>query len=149
MLIREFIPQDLERVYEIEKMSFSDPYDINILKQLYDIGCGFLVAENNKYIVGYILFWAINENEGHIISLAIDKYNKRLKIGTKLLKTAILVFKSFNISKINLEVKIQNKEAIEFYKSFGFRCIEKIEDYYEDGSDALKLFLDINELKHS
>lgn len=73
MIIREFVPNDLKRVCEIEKMSFDESYELNMFKQLYDIGAGFLVAEDDGYVVGYVLFWIKYENEGHIISLAVDK----------------------------------------------------------------------------
>ncbi|KZX15192.1 mycothiol acetyltransferase [Methanobrevibacter cuticularis] len=143
MIIREFRPFDLRRVHEIEKMSFSEPYEIEILKQLFDMGSGFLVAQQKNLIVGYIIFWAIEEDQGHIISLAVDPKYKRLKVGSQLLKTTIDIFKNFNIFKISLEVKSQNKEAITFYKSLGFKCREKISNYYEDGSDAYKLYLNL------
>lgn len=42
MIIREFVPNDLKRVCEIEKMSFDESYELNMFKQLYDIGAGFL-----------------------------------------------------------------------------------------------------------
>ena len=47
MIIREFVPNDLKRVCEIEKMSFDESYELNMFKQLYDIGAGFLVAEDD------------------------------------------------------------------------------------------------------
>lgn len=56
MIIREFVPNDLKRVCEIEKMSFDESYELNMFKQLYDIGAGFLVAEDKGYVVGYVLF---------------------------------------------------------------------------------------------
>ena len=142
MIIREFRLKDLRRVYEIEEMSFSEPYDINILKQLHDFGAGFLVAQVENYIVGYILFWIIEEDRGHIISLAVDQNYKREKIGTKLINTAIVTFTNFNIFKISLEVKAQNTEALEFYKSIGFKILEKVPNYYEDDSDAFKLIFE-------
>lgn len=141
MIVREFRPQDLKRVYEIEKMSFSNPYEIRMIKQLFDIGAGFLIAQDNSYVVGYIIFWIKNDNLGHIISLAVDKNYKRMQIGSRLLKTAIGIFRNFHIFNITLEVKTENKEAIEFYKTFGFEFKEKISNYYEDGSDAFKMAL--------
>ena len=85
MIIREFVPDDLKRVYEIENMSFEQSYGINMFKQLYDIGTGFLVAEEDDYVIGYIIFWIKYERQGHIISLPVDKNNRRLKAGTRLL----------------------------------------------------------------
>jgi ribosomal-protein-alanine N-acetyltransferase len=142
MLIREFQTNDLKRVHEIESMSFSDPYDINILKQLYDIGAGFLVAQEEGYVVGYIIFWIKYENQGHIISLAVDKDYQNKNIGFKLLKRAIDIFRNFNIFIIKLEVKSKNRNAIEFYRKFGFKEERVIFNYYEDGSDAIAMVFD-------
>jgi len=139
MIIREFRHKDLKRVHEIEKMSFSSPYEIEMLKQLFDIGAGFLISQINDYIVGYIIFWIKEEDQGHIISLAVDNNYKRQNIGSRLMEVAIDTFKKFNIKRINLEVKTQNKEAIYFYKSIGFKCGEKILNYYENGDSAFRM----------
>ena len=120
VIIREFVPNDLKRVCEIEKMSFDESYELNMFKQLYDIGAGFLVAEDDGYVVGYVLFWIKYENEGHIISLAVDKDYQRKQAGTKLLLKAINVLSLFKINKILLEVNENNEGAIEFYKKFNF-----------------------------
>ena len=64
MIIREFTPADLKRVFEIENMSFSQTYGINTFKGLYDMGVGFLVAEEEGYVIGYIIFWIKYENGG-------------------------------------------------------------------------------------
>lgn len=149
MIIREFRPNDLRRVHEIEYMSFSNPYDVNILKQLFDFGAGFLVAQIGNYVVGYILFWIVEEDRGHIISLAVDQNYKRQKIGSKLINTAIARFASFNIFKITLEVKTQNKEAFDFYKAIGFKIDKKVSKYYEDGSDAFKMYFNFFEDNNS
>ena len=145
MIIREFRLKDLKRVYEIEKTSFSNPYDIEMLKQLFDIGTGFLIAQINDYIVGYILFWIKEEDQGHIISLAIDKDYRRQNIGSKLVESAINIFKKFDIKRINLEVKTHNNVAIYFYKSIGFNCDEEILNYYENGDNAFKMSFNCND----
>ena len=141
MIIREFHPNDIRRVYEIEEMSFIDPYDINILKQLFDFGAGFLVGQIDNNIVAYIIFWINDENKGHIISLAVDKSYKRQKIASKLIKRAIATFIEFNIFTITLEVRAKSKEAIDFYKAIGFKKDKFVSNYYEDGSDAFKMSL--------
>lgn len=142
MIIREFRPNDLRRVHEIEQMAFSHPYDVNILKQLFDFGAGFFVAQVENYVVGYILFWIVEEDRGHIISLAVDQNYKRQKIGSNLLNKAIATFINFNIFKITLEVRAENKEAVDFYKSIGFKLIKRVSNYYEDGADAFKMFFE-------
>ena len=125
MIIREFVPNDLKRVCEIEKMTFDESYELNMFKQLYDIGAGFLVAEDDGYVVGYVLFWIKYENEGHIISLAVDKDYQRKQAGTKLLLKAINVLSLFKINKILLEVNEIMKELLNFIKNLILKWIEK------------------------
>ena len=140
MIIREFVPNDLKRVCEIEKMSFDESYELNMFKQLYDIGAGFLVAED---VVGYVLFWIKYENEGHIISLAVDKDYQRKQAGTKLLLKAINVLSLFKINKILLEVNENNEWAIEFYKKFNFEVDRKVPHYYNNGDGAIVMYLPV------
>lgn len=121
MIIREFNPSDLKRVFEIEKASFKDPYPLGVLKMMYDIGAGFLVAQKNNNVVGYIIFWIQKNNEGHIISLAVDEKYRRQGIGTRLVNSAIKILKKFNVKEVSLEVRKSNKVAIKFYKALGFK----------------------------
>ena len=62
MIIRKFVPTDLKRVFEIENMSFDQSYGINMFQQLYEMGIGFLVAEEDNYVIGYVMFWIKYEN---------------------------------------------------------------------------------------
>ena len=52
MIIREFQYSDLQKVYQIETMSFSEPYSVEILIKLYELGVGFLVAEEEGMVCG-------------------------------------------------------------------------------------------------
>ena len=135
MLVRKFKPNDLKRVYEIENMSFNQSYGIKMFQQLYEMGVGFLVAEEDGYVIGYVLFWIKYENQGHIISIAVDKNYRRLKAGTQLLIRAISVLSLLNLDTIYLEVNENNTGAVEFYKTFNFKIDRVVPGYYEDGAD--------------
>lgn len=137
MIIREFRRQDIKRVLEIEKTSFKDPYPANVLIDIYNLGAGFLVAQQDNIVVGYIIFWIRFEDEGHIISIAVDKNYRRKALGSKLVKTALEIFKRYNISQIKLEVRVNNVGAIKFYKDMGFTEREVLKEYYEDLEDAV------------
>lgn len=140
MNVRKFRPTDLKRVYEIENMSFDQSYGIQIFQQLYEMGIGFLVAEEDGYVVGYVMFWLKYENQGHIISLAVDKNYRRKGYGTNLLAKAIAIL--FLITDtIYLEVRASNRGALEFYKQFRFMVDRVVPNYYEGGEDAVILFL--------
>ena len=141
MIIREFRPDDLKRVFEIENMSFDNSYGIEMFKGLYEMGTGFLVAEDNGYVIGYVLFWIKYETQGHIISIAVDKNYRRLKAGTRLLSKAIQVLMNFDIGSIYLEVNENNKEAYEFYKEFNFKVDRIVPNYYENNEGAIVMYL--------
>lgn len=143
MIIREFVLDDLKRVFEIENMSFEQSYGINMFKQLYDIGTGFLVAEEDGYVIGYIIFWIKYEKQGHIISLAVDKNYRRLKAGTRLLSKAIQILLMFEIESINLEVNENNTGAFEFYKNFNFKVDRVVPGYYDNKDGAIVMYLPI------
>lgn len=137
MIIREFKRLDIKRVLEIEKSSFDDPYPANILLDIYNLGAGFLVAQENNRVVGYIIFWIKFEDEGHIISIAVDKNYRRLEVGTKLVESCIESFRKFSVKSIKLEVRIGNKGARKFYSKLGFEEESVVEEYYEDLEDAV------------
>lgn len=145
MKVRKFVPQDLKRVYEIENMSFDRFYGINVFQQLYDMGVGFLIAEKNDYVIGYIIFWRKYENQGHIISIAVDKNYRKLGVGKKLLERAISVLSLLDIQTIYLEVSDKNKGAFEFYKKCGFKVDRIVPNYYNNGEGAILMYLP---LKH-
>ncbi|MBU4536328.1 MAG: ribosomal protein S18-alanine N-acetyltransferase [Euryarchaeota archaeon] len=137
MIIREFRIPDLKRILEIEEMCFDDPYPPSILKDLYNLGAGFLVAQQDNIIHGYIIFWIRFEDEGHIISLAADKNHRRKQVGSQLVYMAQDIFNNYGLKNIKLEVRAENKEARNFYQSMGFNEEKVITAYYEDGENAI------------
>ena len=149
MIVRKFTPNDLKRVFEIENMSFDQSYGINMFKQLYDLGIGFLVAEEEGYVIGYVIFWIKYENQGHIISIAVDENYRRSGAGTQLLVKAISILSLLNITAIYLEVNENNEGAVEFYKTFHFKIDRVVPGYYEDGDGAIIMYLPINRGKIS
>jgi ribosomal-protein-alanine N-acetyltransferase len=145
MIIRKFAPTDLKRVFEIENMSFDQSYGINMFQQLYEMGIGFLVAEHEGYVIGYVMFWIKYENQGHIISIAVDKNYRRLGAGTQLLVKAIAILALLPIETIYLEVNENNTGAVEFYKNFNFKIDRVVPGYYENGDGAIVMYIHLRE----
>ncbi len=143
MKVRKFIPTDLKRVYEIENMSFDQSYGINMFQQLYEMGIGFLVAEKDGYVIGYVMFWIKYENQGHIISIAVDKNYRRMGAGTELLVKAIAILSMLKIDAIYLEVRESNEGAVKFYERFNFIKDRVVPGYYETGEGAIIMYLPI------
>ena len=144
MIVRKFTPNDLKRVFEIESMSFNQYYGIEMVQQLYEMGVGFLVAEEDGYVIGYVIFWIKYEDQGHIISIAVDKNYRRLGAGTQLLVKAISILSLLNIRAIYLEVNENNTGAVEFYKTFNFKIDRVVPGYYENGDGAIIMYIPLN-----
>ncbi|MBR2665847.1 MULTISPECIES: ribosomal protein S18-alanine N-acetyltransferase [Methanobrevibacter] len=144
MIVRKFTPNDLKRVFEIESMSFNQSYGIEMVQQLYEMGVGFLVAEEDGYVIGYVIFWIKYEDQGHIISIAVDKNYRRLGAGTQLLVKAISILSLLNIRAIYLEVNENNTGAVEFYKTFNFKIDRVVPGYYENGDGAIIMYIPLN-----
>lgn len=147
MIIRKFVPTDLKRVFEIENMSFSQSYGINMFQQLYEMGIGFLVAEEEGYVIGYVMFWIKYENQGHIISIAVDKNYRRQGAGTQLLVRAISILSLLHIDAIYLEVNENNTGAVDFYKNFNFKIDRTVPGYYENGDGAIIMYIPLRKGK--
>jgi ribosomal-protein-alanine N-acetyltransferase len=129
---------DLPEVYGIEKTSFPHPYDLDVFQACmmrveYSHFDGFLVATQGEMVVGYILFEY--GRKGLIVSMAIKTDSRRKKIGTLLLREALLRL-SKACKEVTLQVGVTNVGAQNLYRSFGFSTVKVLPGYYPDGEDA-------------
>ena len=158
LLIREFRPIDLKRVYEIECKSFKDPYDVISLLNLYEMHHEtFLVALKDGFIVGYVISRVVNSHKnqaqdnvstigpfdfrriGHILAIAVDPPYRKQRIGTSLMEAVRRKLEAMGIINLWLEVRASNKGAIDFYKKLSFKETGIVRSYYSDGEDAIVL----------
>ena len=93
-----------------------------------------LVIEDSEVIIGYLMVRKF-ENQIDILNFAVDKFFQGKGIGWKLL-TYFLESLPL-ITEVTLEVKQNNKKAINLYSKAGFLKIGSRKRYYRDGSDAL------------
>jgi ribosomal-protein-alanine N-acetyltransferase len=104
---------------------------------------GFFVAEvPSGTIVGYCVA-SEDGDSAHLISIGVLREYRRRRVGTALIQ-ALLENVSPKVRELRLEVKQGNAEAIKLYKDLGFRQVNLIENYYEDGSPALKMRLTLH-----
>jgi ribosomal-protein-alanine N-acetyltransferase len=136
--LRKFSLADLDRVLEIEKVSFlnREVWSRNYFKNLYQkYPEGFIIAENGNEIIGYTIGQVRNES-AEIISLAVDPTWRRKGVGTILTNSLIDHFKEKRLKEIFLHVRTKNKEGISFYQKLGFKILKTIKNYYRNGDSA-------------
>lgn len=138
--VRNVKSGDLPSVHKIAKKSFIDPYPLKLLKHIYNTNPeGFLVAEINDKIVGYLIGLVRWGNVGHILAIAVKESYRREGIGSALIINAIDRFKKKGADRIKLEVRVSNEDAQKFYDKIGFEAQEVVPAYYSDGEAAISM----------
>lgn len=135
--IRQVQPQDIFSVIKIAYESLPERYNPLIFNFFYEsFPQGFLVAEKNKKLIGFIIVAKTSNKTVRIPMIAVRKGYRRNGIGSALINKLFekLILQNFQL--IDLEVKTNNKPAIKFYKKHGFKISEKISNFYQTGEDA-------------
>ena len=96
-------------------------------------------------LVGFIEFSKSFESVD-IIDIVVEPTYRRKGIATKLLNH--LINNNEDVDSIFLEVRDDNKDAIEFYLVNKFKVINKREAYYKDSVDALIMKRDVGNERH-
>ena len=134
--IRRLRPEDANQVIYLENLCFDYPlgeYTIHTyLRAKNNISLG--AFENDK-LIGALLC-NIDSNEGHIVLVAVHPEYRRRGIG----KTLMLSIENYCMEKLvrrlKLEVNVSNAPAINMYQKLGYRAVDIIRGYYENGDDA-------------
>ncbi|MCX8176169.1 MAG: ribosomal protein S18-alanine N-acetyltransferase [Candidatus Bathyarchaeota archaeon] len=130
--------EDLPKIDYIERLSFSNPYPLSLLKTLITLNSGeFLVAVLNEDVAGYVASIFKNLSSAVIVSIAVHPKYRGRHIGNTLLKTLIKKLKSKGFLEVELEVRESNIAARRLYEKLGFKYSGEITKYYEDGEDAI------------
>ena len=137
---------DLPELEIIERSSFIDPYPGVLLKALATLVFGdFFVAVLDGRVVGYIASISELDGTAHIASIAVHPSYRGRGVAKKLLKRLLETLKEKGFHEIKLEVRKSNIPAQNLYKSFGFKHVYTLRNYYGDGEDALVMSLQLNE----
>jgi len=134
---------DLPHIIEIERASFDDPYPPEYLDMLMRFSQGiFIIAERGGIAIGYAAASTRGET-GHILSIAVKPKERRRGVGWGLMERMMGELRRREASKVVLESKKGNP-AIEFYLSLGFRQVGTMPGYYDDGTEAVLMELDLD-----
>ena len=132
--------KDVSDILSLDDENFSNNFDEKFYLE-YIKNQRVIVAENQKNIVGYILFNQILD-EAEIYKIVVSKNFRKKQIAFKIMEFLLNELKKNNVKKIFLEVRKSNIPAINLYKKCGFIEIREIVDYYtnpkEDGIMMLK-----------
>lgn len=139
---------DVSRVHEIDRLSFSLPWSERSFR--------FELTENDNSVawvaetvlpdgqitvVGMVVAWVILD-EAHIATIAVHPDFRGLGIGQKLLAKILLTTYQRGGRLAYLEVRRSNALALKMYLKFGFEIVGERPRYYQDNNeDALLMTL--------
>ena len=101
-------------------------------------------AKIGEEVVGYILLreepHSLGRKKGHIMSIAIDKKERKRGIGKHLVdEVCKKTIDEFKVNVVTLNVMKINTDAIAFYKRLGFKNHQKLRKYYGKGKDGVMM----------
>jgi [ribosomal protein S18]-alanine N-acetyltransferase len=134
--IRRFQPSDFERVIGIEKEAFNEYNPILFMAAYETFPDGFLVAENDGDVVGFLTTIATTMFDVKILSLAIDRRYQNRGFASMLMQSLFEILRTKGVLRVLLEVRLSNFRAQRLYLSLGFNLVKVISSYYQDGEDA-------------
>jgi ribosomal-protein-alanine N-acetyltransferase len=129
IVIRSATEKDLDRVLEIDRLSFPTPWTHHCFKiVLKDI---FFVIEQ-KEIIGYIVSCLCDLGlRAEILRIAVHPDHRNKGIAKALIETILLIFSKDNVESVVLEVNSANRSAVKLYEKFGFK-IKKTAEFLGD-----------------
>ena len=68
--------------------------------------------------------------------LSVSEPHRKQNIGSALLTKFLKEMQVENVKYVELEVRIDNKRAIEFYQKHDFEIVRKLSKFYQNGEDA-------------
>jgi len=153
--IRQFMPNDMEAIEEIEKTSIRYITPLSFLVTYYEVNPAFfLVAEVHRKVVGYAIAnlrkTDDGKEEGHLLGIVVDPAYRRRRVGFNLIRHLINLLKDQNIERLSMEVKVNNFGGRKFYSLLGFKesCILK--RYYRMrgySEDAVLMTRELNQVE--
>jgi [ribosomal protein S18]-alanine N-acetyltransferase len=146
--IRDATYNDLPRVLDIERLSFSEPWSLASFRRELSLSFSRLMLAvteethdgGSSIVVGYLCRWLV-AGEYHILNIAVHPEFRRHGVGTALMAGAVGEGRARNASLMILEVRRSNLEARRLYRKFGFEERRLRRNYYGPGEDALVMEL--------
>jgi len=142
--IRRVQPQDIMDVISLAYDTLPERYNPVIFNQFYEsFPEGFLVVVNRHHLVGFLIGMKTTPTIARILMLSIQNKYRKQGIGSSLLKEFLQSMKRLSVTRVELEVRTTNQEALAFYKKQGFSLQHTLSMFYQNGEDAYAMRKDL------
>lgn len=122
--------------HELLKYDWSE----KLWKELWAASSNYVICTlGENELVGFSLW--LEGDELELLKIAIMPEYRGKGVAQEFFKTCLCDLGS---KVVFLEVEAGNSAARNFYQKLGFKTLNKVEKYYRDGSDCLKMALNID-----
>ncbi len=98
-----------------------------------------LVARSCGHVVGYIVIsLPSRSHSARVYSLAVEASHGRRGVGRELLLAAERYARAHGRTRLRLEARYDNLNAIALYEKLGYENFGRYPGYYADGAEALR-----------
>ena len=150
---------DVIMIHQCNNRFLPEKYTLDFLFKHYEgfPSLAYIAEDENSNLVGYAIGRVKLANElrrtvptnaaflGHISSICVTPEFRGQGIARSLMENLHKQFLDtpYAVRTVTLHCRCSNEAAINLYsKSFGYRCAERIKQYYEDGEDAFFMVAD-------
>lgn len=143
MKFQNALPEDVERIYLLEKLCFGeDGFSKRQLRYLIVKSKGEVIClkKSTEILASMILLYRKGSRHIRIYSIGVIPKMRGKGLAGKLISFAEYKAFNLNLDQIRLEVNENNIPAITLYKSTGFIVSGSKKNYYKDGSNALVMY---------
>lgn len=141
MIMRNFTPRDVLVVKEITEQSLGEDYPLSLFLDIHGWWPeGFVVAEMDGEVVGFIAGITSAPRQARVLMLAVREGFRGRGIGTALMSEFTRRCLARGIRSMELEVRKSNLQAIRFYNRLGFSIQYILPRFYTDGEDGYKMW---------
>jgi ribosomal-protein-alanine N-acetyltransferase len=136
--IRAVCADDLARIEQIERISYSDPWPLSVFRDelANRASQGLVAVSTDGEVVGYCFYWTVGE-EADIHTVTVAPECRRRGVASRLLHSVIQSATSGGVRRLLLEVRSKNRAAIALYHKHGFVQDSVRRGYYGGGDDAV------------
>jgi ribosomal-protein-alanine N-acetyltransferase len=133
--------RDVTYAYDITARSLQEYYHIDVFSFfIRQWPLGQLVAVDiTGRVIGYLTSVRLKGNKAAITLFAVDPLYRNEGAGSRLLTEFRIRAAMDCRSGIQLEVRSDNDIAINFYEKRGFRKMDLLPKFYNDGGDAIRM----------
>ena len=97
------------------------------------------MALDNETIIGFLIGIKTSPDTARILMLAVKKTYRKQGIGSTLLMQFTNEMKHQEVTRVELEVRTSNKNALRFYQSKGFLLQATLQRFYQNGENAYSM----------